>query len=127
MSRYLLDTNAFHWRMTSDSKLGPRARQLLASATEMSFSPLSIWELELKRLKGRIEHSEPFEPVGNVGLRELPITPEHAHAIGTVRVPHNDPFDRMILTQATVDRLTLVTADRALLGLGRPDVVDART
>ena len=49
-----------------------------------------------------------------------------AFAISTVSLPHKDPFDHILLTQATVEGLSLVTSDRALLNLGRADVLDAR-
>ncbi len=127
MSAYLLDTNALYWLMTDDPSMGPRTRERIAAASVVAYSAASIWELEIKRLLGRLPRDERFESIApETGLKELPVTAAHAGAIGGVHLPHRDPFDRMLLAQATVEGLTLLTSDRLLLGLGRPDVLDAR-
>ncbi|MFT3971644.1 MAG: type II toxin-antitoxin system VapC family toxin [Micropruina sp.] len=127
MNGYLLDTNALYWLMTDDPSMGPASRAGIAQASVVAYSAASIWELEIKRRLGRIPRDTPFEPIGTeTGLTELPITAAHAGATGLVDLPHRDPFDRMLLAQATVERLGLLTSDRLLLSLGRPDVVDAR-
>ena len=126
MGHYLLDTNAFLWLMLGSQRLGSRSRALIETASEVRFSAASIWELEIKRLGGKLARAEPFAPVAGTGLVELPVTAEHARALASVDVSHKDPFDRLILAQAVVEGLTLITADRAMLALGRPDVIDAR-
>lgn len=127
MGRYLLDTNAFLWLMLGGPRLGPQSRALIEAAAEVHFSAASIWELELKRLAGQLARAEPFAPVAGTGLVELPVTAQHARALASVDVPHKDPFDRLLLAQAVIEGLTLITSDRALLALGRPDVIDARS
>lgn len=127
MTRYLLDTNAFLWLMLGGGSLGNRTRAMITSAAEVHFSAASIWELEIKRISGKIARSAAFDAVVGTGLVELPITSEHARGISTVEVLNSDPFDRLILTQAVLEGLTLITSASALLALGRPDVVDART
>ena len=127
MSDYLLDTNALYWLMTDDPALGPATRARLAKAASVYYSAASIWELEIKRLRGRLGDISPFDRIPpTTGLLGLPITAEHARSIGQTAVPHQDPFDRLLLTRATVERLPFITADRALLGLGLTDVLDAR-
>ena len=127
MSAYLLDTNALYWLMTDDPSMGPRTRARIAAASVFAYSAASIWELEIKRLLGRLARDRPFESISpKTGLRELAVTAAHASAIGRITLPHRDPFDRMLLTQAAAEGLTLLTSDRVLLGLGRSDVVDAR-
>ncbi|MFT3876275.1 MAG: type II toxin-antitoxin system VapC family toxin [Propioniciclava sp.] len=127
MSDYLLDTNALYWLMTDDPRLGAEARERLSQASTVHYSAASIWELEIKRLRGRFGNLAPFGRITPaIGVDELPVTAEHAHSIGTTELPHHDPFDRILLTQATVEGLTFITADQVLLGLGRDDVLDAR-
>lgn len=127
MSAYLLDTNALYWLMTDDPSMGSVTRGRIAAATAVAYSAASIWELEIKRLIGRMPRDKPFEAISaETGLTELPITAAHASTIGLIDLPHRDPFDRMLLAQATAERLTLLTADRLLLSLGRADVLDAR-
>ncbi len=126
MTSLLLDTKAFLWLMLDDRSLGARARALIEFADEVHFSAASIWELEIKRLSGKIARSVAFDPVVGTGLVELPVTAVHARGISTIELLHNDPFDRLILTQAVIEGLTLVTSDRDLLALGRADVIDAR-
>ena len=127
MSAYLLDTNALYWVMTNDPAMGPATRARLAGASSVYYSAASVWELEIKRLRGKLGNARPFDRIArSTGLLELPVTAEHARAIGQTVVPHHDPFDRLLLTQATVEGLLFVTADRTLLGLGRADVLDAR-
>ena len=127
MSAYLLDTNALYWLMTDNPALGPATRVRLTDAASVYYSAASIWELEMKRLRGRLGDIGPFDRITPAtGLIELPVTAEHARSIGQTAVPHHDPFDRLLLTQATVEELRFVTAGRALLGLERADVLDAR-
>lgn len=127
MSGYLLDTNALYWLMTDDPAMGPRTRERISAAPTVAYSAASIWELEIKRLLGRIPHSKPFDRIGpEIGLVELPVTAAHAGAIGLVSLPHKDPFDAMLLTQAAAEGFILLTSDRLLLGLGRADILDAR-
>ncbi len=127
MSGYLLDTNALYWLMTDDPAMGAATRTRIAAASRVAYSAASIWELEIKRLIGRIPRDKPFDAIGTeTGLTELPVTAAHASAIGLIDLPHKDPFDRMLLAQAAAEQLTLLTSDRILLGLGRPDVIDAR-
>ncbi len=127
MSRYLLDTNALCWLVTNDPSMGPTTRAMISSASYVAYSAASVWELEIKRMTGRIHRATTFASIAKgTGLTELPITAAHAGAISTVSLPHKDPFDHILLTQATVEGLSLVTSDRALLNLGRADVLDAR-
>lgn len=127
----LLDTHVLLWILTDDTALGQRTRTLLSSSTAVHVSAASTWEIAIKADLGKLE--VPDDLLGRVaaaGLQLLPVTYEHAWATRDVSgLPHRDPFDRLLVAQARLERLPLLTADRALLGADlAPDVavVDAR-
>ena len=125
----LLDTNALLWVLTGDPRLGPVARErLLADGGRVHHSVVSVLELTIKDLLGRLA-LPPDLPgaIGAAGTRELAFT--SAHALRLTDLPtlvRHDPFDRMLLAQASVEGLELLTADAVLLGLGLDGVTDAR-
>lgn len=84
-------------------------------------SAVSIWEIEIKRAVGKLR--APDDVPGDVvrfGLERLDITFEHAYEAGRLPPLHQDPFDRMLVAQAKLERLTLATADAALAEYGVP-------
>ena len=82
---------------------------------------MSAWEIEIKRAKGKLEAPGDFETViGNSNLVELPISLEHGVAAGRLPRHHGDPFDRMLVAQAQLEGLTLVTRDAELAAYGVP-------
>ena len=123
----LLDSQAALWVMSGSSRLGPEARSAIARSTVTHVSVASIWELTIKAMLGRLDLPDGFAGrVVEQGLALLDVTAEHAEALRTFpELVRHDPFDRLIVAQAAVDGLTLVTADRVLLDLGRDFVVDA--
>ena len=115
------------WVGSDDPRLGAAARDLLVTADEVLVSAATWWELTIKEAHGKV-HSVPqiaAVAAGN-GLRDLPIQPRHAMAIGAIDLPHQDPFDRMLAAQARVEKAIFLTADRQILSAGLPGVVDAR-
>jgi PIN domain nuclease of toxin-antitoxin system len=88
----------------------------LPEETDLFFSPLSIWEVSLKGTLGRKDFQ--FDPrvlrrnLLNNGYKELPLTSDHAIAIQSLPNIHKDPIDRLLIAQATVEGITLLTADR---------------
>jgi len=89
---------------------------------EISFSVVSIWEVAIKASLGRddFQVNPPALRLGLLeqGFRELPIQAEHVLAVQHLPWIHRDPFDRLLVAQAARERLTLLTADRTLLGYG---------
>jgi PIN domain nuclease of toxin-antitoxin system len=78
-------------------------------------SAASIWEASIKQAIGRLEVSgDLVDAAQQAGFDELPVTARHAAAIAELPPHHGDPFDRMLVAQARVERVTLATADRAL-------------
>lgn len=111
--RFLLDTHAFLWWLADDPKLSASAREALASPEALLFvSAVSVGEVAIKRQLGKIQvEGDLVAEIAAGGFLELPITAKHAQVAGDLPRHHDDPFDRMLLAQAKVEGLTLVTRD----------------
>jgi PIN domain nuclease of toxin-antitoxin system len=116
--KFLLDTSLILWSVAEEHKLNARATEIIGSRTSvLHMSAVSAWEIAIKYDLGDLPlHAEPAafipEVIRGLALQSLNITP--AHAIEAERLPHHhrDPFDRMLIAQANVERMTLLTADR---------------
>lgn len=114
--KILLDTHILLWAAAQPERLPKQARDLLeAPDTEPLFSPASLWEVAIKRSLERADFQ--VDPrllrrglIDN-GYGELPITSEHAVAVVGLPPLHKDPFDRMLVVQATLAGIELITAD----------------
>ena len=83
--------------------------------THVAVSAASVWEIEIKRKKGTLTApSDILRRVAIAGLSELPITQQHAVAAGRLPLHHRDPFDRMLVAQAQLEGLTIVTNDEKI-------------
>lgn len=115
--RLLLDTHAFLWWIIDDPRLSGTARRLVGDpANEVLFSAASAWEIAVKTALGRLtlpQRPERYIPrqLEVNGFQPLPIRVEHALRVHALPDHHRDPFDRLLIAQAMVDRLTIVTAD----------------
>lgn len=115
----LLDTNALLWWWDRSKKLGPRARAIIArDAGDVRVSAATAWEIAIKFQSGRLTVSAPIEhlipaALEASGFRTLDISIDHAIAAGTLPEHHADPFDRLLIAQAQLEHLTIVTADLA--------------
>lgn len=114
--KLLLDTHILLWAAGEPKRLPKKVRELIASPeTDLLFSPVSLWEIAIKRGLGREDFR--VEPrllrrgLLDNGYGELPVTTEHAVAIGDLPPIHKDPFDRMLVAQAVVEGVSLLTAD----------------
>ena len=114
----LLDTHVLLWLLTDDPRLGALTRRILATAAQVRASTASLWEIAIKVDTGKLTVPNDLpERVTSSGLAWLPVSPEHAWEVRRVTgLPHRDPFDRMLIAQARCASLTVVTADRVLLG-----------
>ena len=117
--KLLLDTHLLLWAAGQPEQLSAKARALLNNPrNELLFSVASIWEIALKRGLGRKDFR--VDPrllrrgLLDNGYRELPITSEHAVTIDSLPPLHKDPFDRILVAQAMVEGITLLTADPLL-------------
>ena len=117
--KLLLDTQLLLWAAGQPERLSPRAkRQLNDPANELLFSAASIWEITIKTSLGRddfrVEPRVLRRGLLDNGYVELPITSEHAVNVNAFPPLHKDPFDRLLLAQALVEGITLLTADAQL-------------
>lgn len=112
--KLLLDTHILIWSVLDDPALSNRHRKVLTSAeVEIYVSAVSVWEVAIKRALGKLSvPMEIFDQTQRAGCQSLDITWDHGRAVEALPSHHGDPFDRMLIAQATVERLTLVTADR---------------
>ncbi len=114
--KLLLDTHLLLWAAGQPSRLTAAARRLIdAPANVLLFSSASIWEVAIKRGLGRRDfQADPRllrRGLLDNGYSELPILSEHVVAIESLPPIHKDPFDRLLVAQATVEGFTLLTAD----------------
>ncbi|MEX1115803.1 MAG: type II toxin-antitoxin system VapC family toxin [Akkermansiaceae bacterium] len=116
----MLDSHALLWALTAPEKLSTDAvREIAAAENSVYFSPASVWELEIKRARGKLDVPDDwFDSVERSRFVELPIRSNHAKAVGRLPWHHRDPFDRMLIAQALVDDLRLVTRDRLAAAYG---------
>jgi PIN domain nuclease of toxin-antitoxin system len=120
--KLLLDTHIWLWSLQDPARLGKRIlHELRNSENELWLSPISTWEALTLNAKKRIQlppDLTQWVARATAPLREAPLTHEIALAARLLPLPHNDPADRFLAATAQILRLTLVTADANLLGLG---------
>ena len=117
----LLDTHIWIWSKGNPARLSKRVETELSNpANELWLSPVSVWEALTLMQKGRISMADPFEWVERAAeqMREAPLTREIVTIGLALPLPQADPADRFLAATAKVLKLTLVTADQRLLGLG---------
>lgn len=120
----LLDTHALLWWLTDDDRLSAQALAVIKNPRNTVWvSPASGWELATKLRLGKLPGAERVLPklpalVEEARLRVLPITLVHALRAGLLDHKHRDPFDRMLVAQATLEHMVLVTSDPACNALG---------
>lgn len=111
--KVLLDTHILLWWLAADEALPPRAAQVIAdSDTIVLVSAASVWEIAVKKAVGRLEAPDDLLDALHTSVFDtLAITAPHAMEAGALPRYHADPFDRMLIAQARMERLTLVTVD----------------
>jgi len=119
--RLLLDTHIWLWSLLEPLRLGPQVRQELTNLdNELWLSPISTWEALLLNARGRFRlppDVHGWMAQATRQFREAPLTHEIAIASQQLPLPHWDPADRFLAATAQILDLTLVTADKRLLGL----------
>ena len=116
--RALLDTHVWLWMLAAPERLSPKARRLISAAeTELFLSAASAWEIAIKHgLKKVVLPGSPEELVPEwmerTAVTPLPVLHRHALRVASLPRHHRDPFDRLLVAQAQIEELPLLTADR---------------
>jgi PIN domain nuclease of toxin-antitoxin system len=116
----LLDTHALLWVLLDPARLPPETLATVrAPDTAVHVSAASAWEIATKHRLGKLQGAAAVvsgyrEHLARLRAEELPITGHHALTAGTLQWSHRDPFDRVIVSQALLESLTVVTSDAAL-------------
>ena len=115
--RILLDTQCWLWMSLAPERFSARARRLVeARETLLYLSAASAWEIAVKHALGKLRLPQPpvtYVParVAALGVQPLPIDQQHALHVATLPPHHRDPFDRLLIAQAQLDDLSILTAD----------------
>ena len=111
--KLLLDAHALLWWLADDRRLATRARTALKNRANQAWvSAGTIWEIEIKRRLGRLEvRGDLLEACSAEGFLELPISAIEATTAASLPLHHADPFDRILIAQASLHDLTCVTRD----------------
>jgi PIN domain nuclease of toxin-antitoxin system len=112
----LLDTHIALWALTDDARLSARARALIEDpANQVAVSAASVWEIAIKHGLGRgdmpVSGGAALNWFRQAGYDLLPVTPDHAAAVEALPDHHRDPFDRLLIAQATSEPMRLITRD----------------
>ncbi len=116
---FLLDSHIYLWFVDDDKKLPQKLKNIIENSDDVYVSIITFWELTIKSGLGKL--SLPCEPskmvtdCDKLHIRILDILPHHLDILRTLEPIHRDPFDRMIISQAMAEDLTLITADEKIL------------
>ncbi len=122
--RLLLDTHAFLWWLAGDNALPAAARKAIADENNSIFvSAASAWEITTKYRTGKLPGVASIvgnlgETIANQGFTDLPISMQHGQVAGMLPGTHRDPFDRILVAQALLEKLTLVSNERVFGAFG---------
>ena len=111
--RILLDTQVFLWFLGDSRRLSPVGRALVSEAEEVYVSAASIWEVAIKVSIGKLKAvpEDVYQGIDASGFTELPVRAAHATGVAGLPPHHRDPFDRLLIAQALLEPLLLITAD----------------
>ena len=108
----LLDTHVVLWWLSDDPTLADEIKTRLDHEPDVYISPVTIWEVAIKQSIGKLDKPADLpERIRDSGFRHLDITAQHGINAGRLPLIHRDPLDRMLVAQAQVEHLTLVTRD----------------
>ena len=120
--KLLLDTHAALWWLSGDERFGEQAaRQLTDETNRVLLSAAVVWEIAIKRSLAKLEAPEDLvATLLGAGAQALPVSLDHAAAVERLPPYHRDPFDRMLVAQASIEGAAIVSRDEALQPYGTP-------
>lgn len=122
-----MDSHIALWWLEGSTALGPKCRDLIEHADVAYFSVVTPWELGIKRALGKLTMPDGLvDALESGGFIPLSISAAHAERAPILPAHHRDPFDRMLIAQAQLEALELVSADR-FLGSYEVELIDARS
>jgi len=116
--KVLLDTHVFLWWVSDNPRLGKEARNIISNIDNQLFlSAASGWEIAIKAGLGKLEMADDicsfmFEQMRLNAVTELPVSINHALHVATLPNLHRDPFDRLLISQAQLERMPILTGDK---------------
>jgi PIN domain nuclease of toxin-antitoxin system len=118
--KLLLDTHAALWFLSGDERLSENAtRHLTDDSNRILLSAVVVWEIAIKRSLGKLNVPDEYlSLLLDAGVQPLPVSVAHAAAVERLPRHHRDPFDRMLVSQATIEGGALVSRDQALRPYG---------
>ena len=117
--RLLLDTHVLLWWLQGAPLAEEAAEKIADTSNDVIVSAATVWELSIKRQLGKVDMPPDLvEQCRSEGFALLAMDARHADRAGSLPLHHTDPFDRMLVAQAEIDTLILVTRDRALAAYG---------
>ncbi len=123
--KFLLDTHVILWAAARPERIPPATRQVLTEpTTRLYFSAASVWEISIKlrlnRADFRVDLRKLVAELIRQGYEEIPIRSHHALPVEHLPLLHGDPFDRLLIAQAIVENLTLLTGDATVASYPGP-------
>ena len=120
--RLLLDTHAALWWLSGDERVGDLAeRELSSRRNEVLLSAAVVWEVAIKSSLGKLDAPGEFaSTLRGAGVQALPVSLDHAAAVEHLPWHHRDPFDRLLVAQASVEGASILTSDQAFEPYGVP-------
>ncbi|MBM7057894.1 MULTISPECIES: type II toxin-antitoxin system VapC family toxin [Streptomyces] len=111
--RLLLDTHVILWWLADSEELSDQAKELLDTEPSVHLSAVSAWEIAIKQSLGKLDGPDDLaERVRDSQFTALPITAGHGVRAGRLPALHRDPFDRILVAQAQIEGMTIVTRDK---------------
>jgi PIN domain nuclease of toxin-antitoxin system len=117
--RLLLDAHTFLWFVWDDEQLTRHAQALIQQSENQKYiSAATYWEIAIKVSIGKLDLGEPYRPfmrreIARNNFEVLPVSVDHAAAVTVLPFHHRDPFDRMLIAQAMVEHIPLISGDHA--------------
>jgi PIN domain nuclease of toxin-antitoxin system len=116
--KLLLDTHTFLWFIDDSPRLSARAKALLESDADLLLSVASLWEISIKISIGKLTLAQPFDvflqqQLTSNDIEMLPISLVHLGVVSTLPFHHRDPFDRLLIAQAIIEKMPVVGIDAA--------------